>query len=142
MPSNGTSANAPAWYTGCAVLRNHVVTPSQLRITPPARWASPICERVIKDCATGNVDPVSRDPRPDIGTPRAIKTVWPPVRRPPLAVPLARVGGCSLAAESPWVPARTARIPRQHDTRRRPCIGWPHHPQRVGAGGNRHGYRE
>jgi hypothetical protein len=141
-PTSGASANA-ALVRGLLSPVEPWSDPARLRITPPARRAAPIREGIIKDCAPGNVDPVSRDARPAIGTPRAIETVWPPMRWPPLAVPLARVSGCSLAAESPRAPARTAAIPRQHDTRRRLRVGWPHiRPRPVGVRSNRHGYRE
>ena len=52
-----------------------------LRVTPAAGRASPIWERIIKDCAPGNVDPVSGDPRPRTAGPRTRRTIRPPAPR-------------------------------------------------------------
>ena len=55
----------------------------RLRITPSARWASPIREGIIKDCASGNPDIVVGNSCPAIAT--AIETARSPMRRVPTA---------------------------------------------------------
>ena len=53
----------------------------RLRITPSARWTSPIREGIIKDCASGNPDIVVGNSCPAIAT--AIETARSPMRRVP-----------------------------------------------------------
>ena len=55
----------------------------RLRITPPTRWASPIREGIVKDCASGNPDIVVGNSCPAIAT--AIETARSPMRRVPTA---------------------------------------------------------
>jgi hypothetical protein len=85
-----------------------VVRLGWLRITPAARGASPIWEWIIEECAPGNVDPVSRDRRPPIGSPPAIKMVRSRMRRVPTTAP----------TTGRRMPVRAIAIPHLYHTRR------------------------
>ena len=84
-----------------------------LWITPAARRAAPVCERIIESPARRTPDPVSRDAGPRTASPPASRTARPPTRRNRSAVPLTRGGGCSSPVTVPtvghWIVARTQR---------------------------------
>ena len=84
-----------------------------LWITPAARRAAPVCERIIESPARRTPDPVSRDAGPRTASPPASRTARPPTRRNRSAVPLARGAGCSTPVTIPtvghWMVARTQR---------------------------------
>src|SRR5215471_6612714 len=82
---------------------------SALRITPSTRRASPIRERIIKDCAPRNPDIVVGNSWSPIGT--AIEAARSRMRGMP----------ARTATTRHWAPVRAAAVPHRHHARHRTC---------------------
>jgi hypothetical protein len=104
--------------------RTSLAADCRLRIAPPARWASPVRERIIEDCAPRNPDPV-RGSRcsPIMAAPPAIGA-WPsPIRAAPIAIWACPADSWfQLATRRPCTtglrPARATATPDFYDPRR------------------------